>query len=323
MKTNPDPIKSFCNQRALVVTVSYGHGPLFPILANTISRASRNCCVHSKIVQNTPIKADQDTQQIAASFEAFGLSHEVVSCPVKCEHGEALDWCISQSTDFDYLIVVDPDFFVVQPMWLDRILEKFGNEGLVALGSQWHPRWIDKWAGLSPHFLVLDARKIDVSNLSFKRRKPAKRPLSRLLLFAGKRRRIGSSRDTGYLVHQDISAKYEGSYDVLQVHATIDHLLCAGVSMMALVLDPVFPRTWRFRRPTRDVVAESSLATQAHLAGIAYFEVFHFEDRPFAIHLRGRKSGPRGQSRPPGPIPDREYARAVQFLPTVFEPESE
>lgn len=60
------------------------------------------------------------------------------------QHGKALNRAL-RSVDTRYVMILDPDFFVVRPWWLRDVLQHMMRRRLAFLGAPWHPRWYRKW----------------------------------------------------------------------------------------------------------------------------------------------------------------------------------
>jgi len=67
-----------------------------------------------------------------------------------------------------FMILMDPDFYVIRPDWINLILQYMQEQNLAILGSPWHPRWFHQPQGFpSPHFFAVDLSRIDKKDLNF------------------------------------------------------------------------------------------------------------------------------------------------------------
>ena len=75
-------------------------------------------------------------------------------------HAFALCQATSQA-DSRFLIIVDPDFFVVQRDWIKRVLDHMKRQGLAIFGAPWNPAWYQKPRGFpATHLMVVDREKL-------------------------------------------------------------------------------------------------------------------------------------------------------------------
>ena len=45
----------------------------------------------------------------------------------------------------NYLLVLDPDFFILQNDWIKNITEFMETDDIDFFGSPWHPKWYTKY----------------------------------------------------------------------------------------------------------------------------------------------------------------------------------
>ncbi len=68
----------------------------------------------------------------------------------------------------DFLIILDPDFFILRTNWINDIISFMMSENKVFLGVTWAPKYPNKWSDFpSNHFECFDTRSIDKNNLNF------------------------------------------------------------------------------------------------------------------------------------------------------------
>jgi hypothetical protein len=111
-----------------------------------------------------------------------------------------------------FLLVLDPDFFIIRPHWIRDVVQYMDAQGLAILGAPWHPSRPNKVRYFPcAHCTFIDLQRIPLSTLDFapgfeglpdwmSEKKRNRVPLSKVgarLTFA-RRRRIGTSRDTGW-----------------------------------------------------------------------------------------------------------------------------
>jgi hypothetical protein len=124
-----------------------------------------------------------------------------------------------------FLLILDPDFYILRPNWLRDIPAHMDRNNLAFFGAPWHPRWSTKYRYFpSVHCLFVDLNQVPLADLDFMPDIPQllrpktgedeaeRRPgwLSRFtigvakvlvsLLPGARRRRVSASRDTGWHV---------------------------------------------------------------------------------------------------------------------------
>lgn len=67
-----------------------------------------------------------------------------------------------------YLLILDPDFYIVQPGWVQRIVGHMETHGLAFFGVPWHPRWFVKYRGFPcVHCMFIDTEQVKIDALDF------------------------------------------------------------------------------------------------------------------------------------------------------------
>ena len=67
-----------------------------------------------------------------------------------------------------FLLILDPDFYVIQPNWIESVIHNMEAQSLACFGSTWHPRWTYQYRYFpSVHFMVFDLKKIPLETLDF------------------------------------------------------------------------------------------------------------------------------------------------------------
>jgi hypothetical protein len=217
-----------------------------------------------------------------------------------------------------YLLVIDPDLFVVYPSWMQETMHHMRDRKLSFFGVPWHPRWYTKYRGFPcVHFMMIDLQSVPASHLDFRPELLEKPSWSRLRREAeaapeaGPRRAswsvldavyrafypilsrqlLGSSRDTGSKVWADFgrSGQYcaETAVPVVDIEKDFAEpkFLRAGWGRL---LDRLMPPSLRFLPEPGAYVrpAEAKGFETPQLRGLSC-EQFMWRGRPFAFHLRG------------------------------------
>lgn len=199
------------------------------------------------VVENTPITEPSRLSKSDPRFELIlGVKRpSVEDGPASLQHGKALNRAL-EPVKTRFVLLLDPDFFVIRPHWIRDVLEHMKARKLAFLGAPWHPRWYRKWRYFPcTHCLFIDLERVEREALDFT---PdlSRQPLAylspfltelewmftrgerlralwsalrhwRLTLREDRRRRlvIGSTRDTGIAVYEKFSAMPEIRHETL------------------------------------------------------------------------------------------------------------
>ncbi len=114
-----------------------------------------------------------------------------------------------------YLLILDPDFYIIRKEWIQDILSFMQSQNIAILGAPWHPQHFVKWRYFPcSHCLFIDTEKIPICEVDLSPGFTQEFPLQAKLVqrsiitrgYQGVLRRIfrkraasiGHSRDTGY-----------------------------------------------------------------------------------------------------------------------------
>ena len=207
-----------------------------------------------------------------------------------------------------FVILMDPDFFVLRPEWIGAVLGHMKEKRLAVLGSPYHPKWFTKRRGFpTTYFLLLDREALNVTQLdflpplesyidslsinSFRRRvksslKPLLLPLSSMLWGMSQRKYIGKDLDTGFRL-ESLLMKRQFQVELLQPVFNPEAELPLP-SFWWKWLDPLYPRERRFVPSVdgyfrRDGFRESGYFDFRSLG----FEEYFWRGQAFGVHFRG------------------------------------
>lgn len=85
-------------------------------------------------------------------------------------HGSALNLARGpmRRTHSPYLLILDPDFYIVRPNWMAEVIDHMERHDLAFFGAPWHPRWTLKPRGFPClHCLFIDTRKVPIREVDF------------------------------------------------------------------------------------------------------------------------------------------------------------
>ena len=198
------------NLELTICSVSYYNARHLSInweLADRLTRGDGR--LHWVIAENTPNGSDAKLDFGDRRFlviPGVGEDHRD-----NYQHTEALHKCF-EHVRTRFLLVLDPDFYIVRPHWLSEILGYMQHNDLAMLGVPWHPKYSDKYRYFPcVHCFFVDLSKIGIDALDFRPGcvdEPTKLPaartavpgrgaIARLLNMALLQHRRKDYRDTG------------------------------------------------------------------------------------------------------------------------------
>jgi len=235
-------------------------------------------------------------------------------------HAAALQLAIAAAQE-RYVIIMDPDFYVIRPGWIDEVLGHMAETGLAVFGAPWSPRWYQKFRDFPcSHLMVVDQALCPLTPGLFEpdlvgggrrfaseiwtnysaaqatdrpaaMRKLLRNPLAAIAQDIRQRTTIGSARDTGFRMRLEFQHRSRLKSEILTaVFRPEDGFMppaVAGPQLNPLV-EGVFPERWRYlpRKP--------GYVSQAGFKELGYpdfrslgWEEFLWKGEPFAFHIRG------------------------------------
>jgi Glycosyl transferase family 2 len=199
-----------------------------------------------------------------------------------------------------FLLILDPDFYVIQPNWIEVVIDYMKSQSLACFGSIWHPRWTYQYRYFpSVHFMLFDLEKIPLETLDFTPDIGVSwwdRTLARSQIPASLKTilQIGTFRDTGSRV-QRLYQKAKIEY--LQPHFDLESATSSFDALQKLSLS--LPDRFSLIPKRKNYFTAQSFLRQTSLyAYQQQWEEFFWQNAPFAFHLRqvGRGSGLQDQT---------------------------
>lgn len=198
-------------------------------------------------------------------------------------HAEGLHIGMNQPFSSRFLLILDPDFYLIKPNWIEKITSFMVENGLSLFGSTWHPSQSEKYRYFpSVHCLFIDATIIDVHSLSFRpeidkvplKKKIANRlPQGSLLC---RMFRVGTSRDTGYQIFRRYFGKKKLRYDCFTPFF--------NPSTMAFIASKILPEAFSIiPKKSRYYSRERFLPS---IGCDCPWEEFFWQGKPIAFHFR-------------------------------------
>lgn len=228
-------------------------------------------------------------------------------------HATALEKAL-QEVRTRFVLLMDPDFFVLRQDWIETLLSYVSEQNIGILGSVWHPRWFYQYRDFpSVHFMLVDLHQIPLTEIDLKplisedrwwqiiNRK--RTPWPAVLRDTLKAQRC---RDTGWRLYR----RYYRDPTV-RLEMLLPHYIPPENARYRWekTLAPVLPASWRkYPSDAQSFTEESFLRQPWAEAYRQGWEEFFWEGSPFAVHLRSV-----GRSMLPAP-PARDEALLGDFL---------
>lgn len=272
-------------------------------------------------------KPKQVAPQFAQMFneDITGVEARVHKYLASYLHAAGLNIALRESKT-RYSVVLDPDFYVVQENWVERILARMEAENLAIFGAPWNPRWYQKFQNFPcSHLMVIDHKKlpfapnllspelvrpgpkfvsqtmIEMSHIRDPRSLTRKKHgflkkvfgnLSQLPIEDWRQRQtIGASRDTGYKLAEraraDRSLKYAMATPVFHPRIEGFHPEVVFPWQRAPLVEFFYPPARRYM-PRRDRYSRTGFLERGYPNfRTLNWEEFLLDDAPFAVHVRG------------------------------------
>jgi hypothetical protein len=199
-----------------------------------------------------------------------------------------------------FLLILDPDFYVIRPNWIEAVIDNMKAQNLACFGSTWHPRWTYQYRYFpSVHFMLFDLGKIPLETLDFTPdigvgwwdRAFARSPLSASLktIF-----QIGTFRDTGSRVQRRFQ---HFKTECLQPHFNAESAISSFDGLQKILLNAP-DRFSLIPKRKNYFTAQSFLRDVSPHAHKQHWEEFFWQNKPFGFHLRlvGRESALEDQT---------------------------
>jgi hypothetical protein len=224
-------------------------------------------------------------------------------------HAAALNMAV-QKVESRFLLVLDPDFYVVRRNWVTEITRHMVERELSFFGVPWHPSRFTKWRYFPcVHCMLIDLERVQRDTLDFFPDFPATpayklgksgssqghygQILRRIMdpLKFRKRRHIGASRDTSWRIY----ARYHA--DPLHKSECIQPVYSAPTNTFQSYADYMLPERYalipkRGGYFVRKGFKEHGL-TDFRAMGC---EEFFWKNEPFGVHIRSHPKSSKGHS---------------------------
>lgn len=125
---------------------------------------------HWRVVENSNIDSPKRLETGACGFKVLpGVKPKRQGyAAASYHHGEGLNLGLSAVTT-RFLLILDPDFYIILDNWVPIILNYMQKENVSILGAPWHPQKYRKWPYFPcTHCVFFDLSKITKKSLDFR-----------------------------------------------------------------------------------------------------------------------------------------------------------
>ena len=200
-----------------ICTVSYNSADWINLNERLVNALNPDTNYHWIIVENSPRDSDKriftPMMPNMSILEGAEIEPDRYAIP-SYHHGSGLNIGI-QGVHTRYLLVLDPDFYIIQKGWIGSVLKYMLQNQIYILGAPWHPSRYKKWRYFPcAHCTFYDLKHINKDRLDFrpdydayprldKKYKGLQKKFFKLIdpLKLANRRLIGHSADTGYRIY--------------------------------------------------------------------------------------------------------------------------
>jgi len=213
-------------------------------------------------------------------------------------HAAALNMALERVST-PWLLVLDPDYFVVYRNWIAEVLDHMRRRSLALFGAPWHYSWNRKWRYFPcVHFLMIDLARVGLGELDFTPAlvgdaETSSSPLHRWMRehapILRNRMLLESRRDTGWRLHQRFRRSRAADVTLPVVDTRTEFRSPARLETgFGRWLELRMPRRISFLPAPGTYLEADRAAAFRHPAIRALApERFGWRGAPFAVHLRG------------------------------------
>lgn len=191
-----------------------------------------------------------------------------------------------------YLLILDHDFFILLPNWIDALITHVREQGLTFFGAPWHPRWYYQYRGFpSVHCMLIDLHRAPLDTLDFT---PAieddrwwhfiNQPRRFLPDPLRERFKVQRIRDTGWKIFKGYGKTGEAKTDMLTPFYRLPPTRDVFIDRL---VDRFVPERWQKYPHGQETTANRSFIAPLCTAAVENgWEEFYWCDKPFGFHLR-------------------------------------
>ncbi|MGE5027695.1 MAG: glycosyltransferase family 2 protein [Betaproteobacteria bacterium] len=161
------PDSMFDEERFTICTVSFGHARHLALNHDLLARLNPSEWDRADwlVAENAPgeqahrMVEDPGFSMLPGSDErSKGASHH---------HASALNGLL-RHVETRFLLVLDPDFYILRPNWLKEVEAHMRHEGLAFFGAPWHPRYTENYRYFpAVHCMFIDRKFVRLEDIDF------------------------------------------------------------------------------------------------------------------------------------------------------------
>ena len=286
-----------------ICSVSFGHARHLEFNQNVVRRLNPAGFerITWLVAENAPPGAAHRVASETGSFETLPGSAET-SRGASYHHAVALNALLRHART-RFVLVLDPDFFILLPGWISRVESHMRDRGLAFFGAPWHPRYVENYRYFpAVHCMFVDRQRLPADALDFRPRidapdaAPAHNRASTLWSRFTLAHRRKQPWDTGSRIHEQFGAsRVIRSECVLPVFRVESQSSAGDIhrSARARFLQRVLPDSMCYLPKRRDSYTELGFRERNWIDESLpeLWEELVWRDAPFGLHLRGSYAG--------------------------------
>jgi len=198
-----------------------------------------------------------------------------------------------------FLLILDPDFYIVRPNWWDEVRAHILSRELAFFGSPWHPKFTDKYRYFpAVHCMFVDRAKVNLRDVDFspwptnETALAARINSSSWLLRTWARitlqHRVRESGDTGTRVYLRYASDPQTKSECLVPVFRVPHDYPGGrlPSLRSRLIERVLPDSLCYVPKRRGYFTHRGFREAGWTSFPADWEEFMWRGEPFGFHVR-------------------------------------
>ncbi|MCB1938842.1 MAG: hypothetical protein KDF24_00090 [Rhodocyclaceae bacterium] len=273
-----------------ICTVSFGHGALIELNLQLARAQNPQFDTQAvwQIADNAPIKSEQ---RIVLADPSVVISTGACDTSQGASHHHALALnALVGAVDTRFLLVLDPDFYLLMPNWIERVLGHMQAHQLAFFGAPWHPRYNRNYRYFpAVHCMFVDLERVERDALDFRPRLDLiEPPLSHRtgwldrLPFLWRRKRV--AWDTGVQVH----ARFAETTRAQCVTPVFRQSSEAPVGFKTRLIEALLPDAYCYTPKRKGSYTERGFCESGACPHPlpALWEETLWDNEPFGLHVR-------------------------------------
>lgn len=249
-------------------------------------------------IQNAPLN-NVDKAQARKNFTLINgvdpseiQENEILKSRGSYHHALGLNLLKNLDIASDYLLIVDPDFFIIYPEWIKEVINYMRSNKLDVFGAPYDYRYFEKYRYFpSVWCCFIDLNKVDIQKVDWRPLNPYSYKISKLdhfwyYLFKNSNHpRIGLGRDGDTGARFFLKFHKETKNDILIPSAEKYIEKLAKKSNY----DFLYPKRYRYlpKKKYYNLLRFSDFGLKEF--DPVYSEQYFFKNKPFAYHIRFKK----------------------------------